>query len=52
MAARDGMLFQKVKLSAPVPVRELTGLLKRLLVDGLSVPAEQALVRVRRPARR
>ena len=35
MAARDGMLFQKVKLSASIPVRELTELLKRLLLDGL-----------------
>ena len=52
MAARDGMLFQKVKLSAPVPVGELTELLKRLLWDALSAPAEQAPARVRRPARR
>jgi len=39
LAARDGMLFQKVKLSAPVPVRELTELLKRMLVDALAAPA-------------
>jgi AcrR family transcriptional regulator len=42
MAARDGMLFQKVKLSAPVPVRELTELLKRLLLDALSMPPAPA----------
>ena len=42
LAARDGMLFQKMKLRAPVRVRELTELLKRLLLDGLSVAAEQA----------
>ena len=37
LATRDGMLFQKVKLGAPVPVREVTELLKGLLLDGLAV---------------
>jgi AcrR family transcriptional regulator len=43
LAARDGMMFQKVKLSAPVHVRAITELLKRLLLDGLSVGTEQAM---------
>lgn len=37
LAARDGMLFQREKLRAPVPVREVTELLKRLLMEGLAV---------------
>ena len=52
LAARDGMLFQKVKLSAPVHVRELTELLKRLLLDGLSVGAERSSAQPSEPPRR
>jgi TetR/AcrR family transcriptional regulator, transcriptional repressor of aconitase len=43
LAARDGMLFQKVKLRAPVRVRELTELLKRLLLDALAPHAVRSM---------
>jgi AcrR family transcriptional regulator len=36
LAARDGMLFQAVKLGVPVPIAELTDCLRRALVDYLT----------------
>ena len=36
LAARDGMLFQSVKLGVPVPIPQLTDCLRRALVDYLT----------------
>lgn len=36
LAARDGMLFQSVKLGVPVPIADLTDCLRRALVDYLT----------------
>ncbi|HEX8691243.1 MAG TPA: TetR/AcrR family transcriptional regulator [Longimicrobium sp.] len=38
LAARDGMVFQHVKLRATIPLAELTGFLRRLLLDQLQPP--------------
>lgn len=38
LAARDGMVFQHVKLRATIPLAELTGFLRRLLLDQLAAP--------------